>query len=287
MAVVEKDDENDVNNNTVGVADDDRDFYYLIGNYKWDGGKAGVLTGYVRDASNSAPATSYKSNYYVIDPYMQANFGPVYVEAEALKYFGNEKEYEDGLTTPDVSLSGMSAYAMAKFDVGPAYVGAMFAYVQGDDPNTTDENELGPTGVNHDFGFILFNDEDWCDYMTVGAGPGSDTITTHGAGLGQNMGATNNDGAMGYGLVFGIAPTEALSINGALITAKADENNAAYTDDDYGMEFDIEASYKLFSSVTYTARFGYLWTGDYWKGTSSANEVDDIWMANHVISWKF
>jgi len=299
LAVVEKDLEAD---RETTQADADIDLYYLGATYKWEGGTAGVLGSYSRGAiaataasttgsfsattglpitTTTAAANGYKIKTYGITPYMSANFGPVSVEAELTKLFGNDKEYEDGLATPDISRTGLSAYAQAKMNFGPAYAGAFFAYMQGDDPTTADENELGATGNDWDLGFILFNDEDWTQ------GDGTNGITTHGAAVGNEFGLTNNDGAIGYGLIAGFAPTEALDIKAALVTGKADEKQAGYVDDDFGVEFDIEANYKLFSSVTYTVRFGYLWTGDYWKGTSTANQVDDIWMAEHMISWKF
>lgn len=281
VAIAEKFAENDKGTTS---ADDDYDKYNVGGVYKWDGGQAGVLLSYNDDASVSDTA-SYKGQNYAVTPYMKATFGPVYLEAEFNKRFGQQEKYEDGLTTADVDVSGMNYYAEAKVNFGPAYVGGFYGYVQGDDPNTA-ENECGFSGDDYDMGFILFTDEDW--------GPGGNVgnITTHGSNIHSNMGQTGasgvvtGDGAKVYGLRFGVSPIEKLSIKGALVTGSADEKDT-YVNDDFGTEFDLEASYKLFSSVTYTVRFGYLWTGDYWKGTSAANEVDDIYMIHHCLVWNF
>ena len=278
VALTEKYDEDDQG---TAQADDDYDKYNLGAVYKWDGGQAGLLWGYDRDARN-ADGLSYKAQFYSLTPYMKATFGPVYLEAELTKKYGVERTYEDGLTTADVDVSGLTYYAEAKVNVGPAWVGGFTAYVQGDDPNTANDNEHGFTGDDYDVGYILFTDEDWAG-----------TITTHGTNInpggGANTGcdgAGTDDGAMLYGLRFGVSPMEKLSIKGALFMGKADEKDT-YADDDFGTEFDIEASYKIFSSVTYTVRFGYLWTGDYWKGTNSANQVDDIYMVHHMLQWSF
>ena len=274
LAVVEKYAENDRGTTS---ADDDYDKYNLGATYTWEGGTVGVLASYNDDVS-AADTSSYKYQTYAVTPYMKATFGPVYVEAEFNKVFGSEAVYEDSNTTADVDVSGMNYYVSAKVNFGPAWVSGFYGYVQGDDPATT-ENESGYTGDDWDLGYIMFTDEDWAR-----------DITTHGSimnegGLGYD-GNGDDDGGYVYGIRFGVSPTEKLTIAGALVTGRADEKDT-YADDDFGTEFDIEASYKLFSSVTYSIRFGYLWTGDYWKGTTSTNEVDDIYMIHHKLNWAF
>lgn len=280
VAIIEKFAENDKNTTE---ADDDYDKYNLGATYKWDGGNGGVLLSYNDDSSN-ADGLSYKNQTWCVTPYMKATFGPVYLEAEINKMFGSERVYEDGLTTADVDATGMSAYLEAKMNFGPAYVGAFYGYVEGDDPNTANDNEFGYTGDDYDFGYILFTDEDWGPGGNVGA------LTTHGTTIRSGLGLSgvgNDDGGHMYGIRFGVSPIKKLAIKGALMMGKAAEKDATYVDDDFGTEFDLEASYKLYSSLTYTVRFGYLWTGDYWKGASAANQVDDVYMLHHCLNWKF
>jgi len=279
VAVIEKQEESDQGTTE---ADDDKDYYALGANFKWDGGEAGALVGYTNDAT-LADTASYKGKYYSFVPYVKATMGPVYLEAEFTKLFGDERIYEDGLTTADVSKTGMNFLADAKVNLGPAYVSAFFGFIQGDDQSTANENESGFTGDDWDFGLILFNDEDW-----------SNTITTHGSAInpdgGLNIGLdgpTSDAGGKYYGIRAGVSPIEKLSLTAALITGSADEKPATYANDDFGVELDLGASYKLFSSVTYTIQFGYLWTGDFWKGTSAANQVDDIYLIHNKLNWVF
>jgi len=271
---IEKQAENDWTD--AAESDKDKDFYAAGAVYFWEGGEAGALLSYTRDATNSA--SSYKQKFYTLSPYLKATFGPVYVEAELTKSSGDDQVYEDSNTTATVDKTGLAYYGSAKINLGPAYVGAFYMFMQGDDPNTATENEHGYAGDDLDVGYLMFSDEDW-----------SPVITSYGAGLGEAVGASGNgsdDGGKFYGITAGVSPTEQLSITAAIVTGVADEKDT-YAEDDFGVEFDLGASYKLFSSVTYNVKFAYLWTGDYWKGTSSTNEVDDIYMLYHMIEWAF
>ena len=63
---------------------------------------------------------------------------------------------------------------------------------------------------------------------------------------------------------------------------KADEKprvaGVQFTDDEYGKEFDIYATYKVYNNLSYTVGFGYFWTGDYFKGDTStlAGSVNSV-----------
>ena len=63
--------------------------------------------------------------------------------------------------------------------------------------------------------------------------------------------------------------------------------SAAYVDDNYGKEFDITATYKIFDNLEYQAAFGYLWVGDYFKGTSATNTVGNDWLLMHKLTLTF
>jgi hypothetical protein len=64
-------------------------------------------------------------------------------------------------------------------------------------------------------------------------------------------------------------------------------SNQEYVSDEYGSEFDLIASYKIFDNLTYSLGFGYFWTGDYYKGTSASNKVDDNYVVMHSLSLTF
>jgi len=100
--------------------------------YNFKGGSAGLLFIFLNDTLRSAPADGgYKRDWYVFDPYVKATFGPVYFEAEALYVTGNIRKYEDDAAAPnhDVEKSGLSFYAQAKGNFGPAYVGAIGVWI--------------------------------------------------------------------------------------------------------------------------------------------------------------
>jgi len=267
LAIVQKAVEGDKATNE---ADDDYDVYKLGLGYSWDGGEAGVLGVYAKDDTNAA----YKEESQLLVPYVKANFGPLYVEAEIDKYFGTDKDYY-AAGTADVDKSGLSYYAMAKVNLGPAYVGAMYAYVQGDDPATTTDDESGKTGADWNPSNYLWNDG------------GSGRIG--GADFGAYTDATNSNLQVGgkvYSIFAGFSPIEKLSLYTALVTSYADRQGSALHDD-FGLEWDFNASYKLFDSVSYNLYFGYLWAGDYWKGTSTATQLEDTYMIRHEIKWVF
>jgi len=68
---------------------------------------------------------------------------------------------------------------------------------------------------------------------------------------------------------------------------KADEKPTGFTDDEYGKEFDIYATYKLYNNLSYTVGFGYFWTGDYFKGSAPATTLDDNFVVMNALNFTF
>ena len=62
---------------------------------------------------------------------------------------------------------------------------------------------------------------------------------------------------------------------------------AQFISDEYGKEFDIYASYKIYNNLTYTVGFGYFWTGDYFKGAVATTEISDNWMVMNALNLAF
>lgn len=62
---------------------------------------------------------------------------------------------------------------------------------------------------------------------------------------------------------------------------------ASATDDNYGAEFDLTATYKIYNNLSYMIGFGYWWVGDYFKGTSTGNETDDDYIVMHKLTLAF
>lgn len=262
LALTEKGTEKDA---VAGTKDSDYDKYAIAGIYKWDGGQAGLLYYYL---PNKAVAENLDFTRHYVAPYFKANFGPLYLEGEA-SYYGGTKDFDAGA---DIDLEGYSWYLYGKYNMGPAYVGFQYAHVDGDDPTTLNDEENGyPDSADWDPCLILF------DYWTA---------TYMGALGGQvgNLGLTNGNLYQVFG---GFSPMENLTVAASLTMADADEKPLNYVEDDYGTEFDVTLTWKIVDNLEYMAGFGYLWTGDYFKGTSAATQIEDTYLLMHKLQLNF
>ncbi len=55
----------------------------------------------------------------------------------------------------------------------------------------------------------------------------------------------------------------------------------------YGTEVDLQGSYKITNNLSYMLGFGYLFTGDYFKGTSGNNKVVDDYILMNKLTLTF
>jgi len=263
---------------SMNVEDNDYDTVALAGIYRWEGGQAGFLQYFLwnrtaRTASATDDNANYTSQRFVSVPYVKANFGALYLEAEILYQFGTMKEYELAGTNKDVDYDGGVAwYINGKFNMGPAYVGAIYAYAQGDDPTTVEDYEGAYTGSDWNPCLILFND----DLANRGSWGTTTASLANGSLVQVNA---------------GFSPMEKLNLFASLTYAWADEKKLTSTttavDDEIGTEFDISATYKIFDNLEYYIGFGYLFAGDWYKGTDSTNKVDDGYLIMHKIQMNF
>jgi len=279
LAIWEKEEENDIVNAT--QADSDKDSYAIAPIYQWESGQAGVLFKYYSyaDASGATatPDTGYKGQYYLVSPYLKATFGPVAVEAELDYLMGDAVKYEQSAAgREDIGADGYSYYVKATVNLGPASVGGQFAFVSGDD-TTTNDSEAGPAGGEDYNPFLILYDDDRDKWMGT---PGT---------IGDYNGDELTNGYLWQ--VFGtVSPMEKLSIWAAFGGAVADRATTAtqtYLNDDIGYEFDITATYKIYNNLEYKVGFGYLWTGDWWKGNSAATKIDNDYVVLHKLSVTF
>ena len=67
----------------------------------------------------------------------------------------------------------------------------------------------------------------------------------------------------------------------------ADKKPANYVSDKYGYEADVTATYKIYDNLSYMLGAGYLWTGDYFKGTSDANQVGNDYILLNQLTLNF
>jgi hypothetical protein len=188
---------------------------------------------------------------------------------------GNLKKYGDG--TGDVSLQNISGWIDATANFGMAYFGGTIAYVSGDDPNTKDKQEGGTLNGGQDWNpcLILFNYFDRTYW--VGALAGNATST--------NSGPMSN--AWFYQGRAGVKPVADLDIMASISYASADKKPAGFVGGSYGTEVDLTGTYKITNNLSYMLGIGYLFTGDYFKGTAGASQVSDDYMVINKLTLTF
>lgn len=92
----------------------------------------------------------------------------------------------------------------------------------------------------------------------------------------------------------GFRPNDKLDIMASVSYAAADSKTLMGAPDaassEYGTEIDIVGTYKLTNNLSYMAGFGYLFTGDYFKGCEEAfgpAEVSDDYMLINKLTLTF
>jgi len=210
------------------------------------------------------------------------------VEAEINYAYG---EAESELDWDDVDIRAWNAFIHAKGNIGPAYVGAFYAYVSGDDPDSDEEIEgsnffgsssyrsgLPTGGAIFDPCLIL-----WGAYANKWLG--DSTARSLSLGTDHHTGAVMENAHL-FQIYGGFKPIPKLDVKAKLSYAFADEKPDNYDDDDYGTEIDLTAAYKIYDNLTYTVGFGYLWAGDIYKGATD-NDVDDTYLLMHRLDLSF
>jgi hypothetical protein len=298
--------------------DASKDKYNAFVIYNWGKGDVGLKAQYALETRASgvtgaadSDTSNYKKSTYELNPYMKATFGNVYVEAEIIYNWGKQRIWETGSTRTDVTYSGLSAYAMAKVDLKPAYVGGVFFYVSGDDAGTTDKIESGkPAGTDFNPCLILGNYDlsRWSGGMgnaNVFGGTTYNTALTRAAAnpLG-GFGSVGLDNIWAYQVFVGVTPVPKLDTKLALSYAYLDRtpsttgpsisyttpnngSDGAWVSKNLGFEADITATYKIYDNLTYMIGFGYLWAGDAFKGTNPGADVKNDYLLTHKLTLTF
>ena len=268
-------------NDTAEWTDADKDGYAIEGVYNFRNdkasGKAAFKIAYTRDATKRVSVDEYKSTYFTFTPWAIAKIGPVTLQAEINWATGDYRDY-DTATPGDVDLDNLSAFVDATATFAPIYVGATVAYVSGDDPDTEDKKEGGTLKGGYDWNpcLIMFNYYD--TYNWVGAISGYDGSVVNG-------GMSN---AWFFQGRVGVRPTPQLDINLAIAYATADEKPTGYANSDYGTEVDLTGTYKITNNLSYMLGAGYLFTGDYFKGTNGpGNDVDNDFIVLNKLTLSF
>jgi hypothetical protein len=291
QAYTEKAKESSLTLNNGPASDADKDKYTLTPIYKWNGGEFGTQLQWYRyndtEIVTTANPKSYKGDYYLVSTWFKTQIGNTYVEGEIQYYFGKAREYSDGVT-PDRDYKSFNWYIMAKQNMGPGYIGAQVARVQGQDSSTDVTAPPAPASecnIIYQPTLVLWND--WANRWTnLGFGKGY-AIIPGALGAGTNVpaaGVVNN--VKLYQIMGGYKVLPNLSLDAAFTMAWADEQGACVSDK-YGNEFDIKATYKIFDNLNYVLGFGYLWAGDYFKGTDTTAVVGNDWLLLHKLTLNF
>lgn len=255
-------------NNVNFYTDADKDKYGIEGVYQWKNGRVGLNINYYRYADHKPAPSNYLSTYFVPTPYVVAKIGPVDLQAEFNWATGDLKKTDSGVG--DVKLDNYSGWIDAKATFGPVYFGGTFAYVSGDNPDTTDKQEGGTLTGGRDWSPNLIM---WNYDRSMWIGELASTATT-----GNGFGTSGMTNAFLYQARVGVRPIEKLDIMASLTYANADKKPLNYVSDQYGYEVDVTASYKITNNLTYMLGAGYLFTGDYFKGANSANSVQNDYL---------
>jgi hypothetical protein len=295
-ATYEKVFENDTASNpvlapaAVNATDADKDSYALSATFNGKGIEAGLLYKYY--VYNNNRPNGIASKFSQVSPYVKATFGPVYVEGEATYWFGKLAQFETpyvvyAANTQDIDLKAWSAYLKGKVNIGPAYVGALFAYSSGDDLSDKSKSTTAPSGGGTNFApaLILMNDAfaTWNGGSSFAAMPANYTNVLGNAGFVYNPVTSSKYNVLIYNAFAGVNPTPKWNIEMGLTYATVDKTaiqmnwaTGAVIEADsnkLGTELDLKATYKIYDNLTYMVGAGYLWTGDYFKYTVSAANV--------------
>ena len=278
-------------------ADKDLDIYSIAVDYRWKAGTAGAQFQYYYDGfydygtsgtvlnpiGGATTGSGFVRKFYTINPYAKVTFGNLYLEAEGWYGTGKWAEFRNN-SQDDVDLEAWALYAKAKYSMGAFYVGALASIETGDDPSSTDKvegNVLGSTNLP------LFMGQSWDPFLLMFNNP-MNNWTGNWSGYGAGNAAINymEDNCMLWQIFAGWNVTPKLLLEAVYGQAKADEKGTA-VDDEYGSEFDLTATYKIYNNLSYMIGFGYWWVGDYFKGTSASNAIDDDYIVMHKLTLSF
>lgn len=257
-----------------GKADADNDTLALYGIYNWKGGQAGVLYKYLNRMA-TRPTANFGGKFHALLPFFKVTIGPVYLEGEVVKNFGKVREFDNGVG--DIDIDGFGWYLNGKMKLGPANVGALVMYSQGNDGSDPTKVKTGPQSQDLNPALILGNDE-------------LQTWTASGGAGGYDSGKANS---YFYGIYADFKPTPKLAVGLGLYGAKVDKFVAAAgqnTEKSLGWEFDATATYKLYDNLSYMVGFGYLKAGDGFKGFaagSAANKVGNDYLLMNKLTLNF
>lgn len=259
-----------------GYEDSDMDKYVVLAAYFGKNGVFGMLAGTGRE--HSTRPVGFKLDFMTYRAYYKASFGKLYSEAEVQYDHGKLINYEAPLDAflDDVHYEAMQWYLMARYNIGPVNIGFQYAHSDGDADGIEDGKFDAVIGGGNIWqpSLILWND--WIHRFAGSVGNVANAQVDN-----------TFDNANLYQIFAGYNPTPKLTIKANCTLSYADEKPKGYVDDEYGTEFDLTASYKIFDNLEYMIGFGYLWAGDYFKGQDRDADVDNDYLVLHQLTLTF
>ncbi len=248
----------------------DFDEYGVAGVYTGKNWEAGLL--YIYYNNNSTRTTdNYKNKFQTLQPYAKAKFGPIAVQAEINYYFG-KNEYDTAGSIDD-DISSFAGFFDVLGTFGPLYIGATFAYVQGDDNGRSDHKVHDTATGGRDWKpcLILWNEDYsyWIDASTTATSKGNEMT----------------NGYL-YQLRGGVRPTDKLDI-GLSVTFARQDRTSYQISKDIGWEIDVTGTYKITNNLSYMLGVGYLIPGDSYKGATPSNDLDNTYMVLNKLTLTF
>ncbi len=279
-----------------GNTDSDFTKTYAGGTYYGNWGEIGLYYVYFRNAATrTLPyipgiVAPFKMEFNWIESHAKFNKGGFYAEYEFVYEWGKYAEFESGVDQKDIDDEGWEAYINLRYIFGPAHVGFMWGYSQGDDPDSYDHEGgilLNGYGVWQPC-LILYND--WLDHFAGNLGKGIPANTSNVRELDSEF-----HNASLYQIYAGYNPTPKLAFKTSFSMVYADEKDLLVggtvqraEGDEIGKEFDFQASYKIFDNLEYMLGFAYLWTGDFFRVKDAENnKVDDDYLIIHQLTLSF
>ena len=275
--------------------DADGDTYALAGIYKMKAGEAGLLWKYYTYAWNRLAATPYTTKYHLLAPYAKLTFGNVYVEAELDYTFGKAAEYEGvkpaATNSQDVDAKAWGGYILARMNMGPAYFGAQIGYATDNDYDDPTVSKAFSGGSDWNPALIMGSDDlyNWNGGSTPVASP-----IGGGAQALQTL-DNNKTGLTMYNVFGGFNPTPKLNIEAGLTFANTSKKRKSavgpagveFVSSNVGTELDLKATYKIYDTLSYMVGAGYLWAGDFFKGTNAGAVVENDYLLMNKLTLSF
>jgi hypothetical protein len=292
-AFMEKRQENSATSGN-NAADEDIDRYSLVFSYARPCYSIGAGINYVRDRSSSHPsATGWKADQYDYVFGLTANdpTNTWFFEGELMINDGDYTDYYGA--TQDIDRGGWGYYVNLGMKKEALTVGVATAFTSGDDNTGDADYDVGPaSGLDFQPLYIVYGPYSNIlntSLMDTTRKAGYSNVTKFGA---PEVDGGANDTATGsqvYWIYADYQVNPQLAVRGALGVAYADKiNSSLYQDDEFGTELDLGLKYQIMSNLAYELHFGYLWTGDFFKGTSANNyNTDDVYQIDHSLTLSF